>query len=127
VIEVRQKPPDHDPRESLTMRLHIDSKAYRYTLSKAFEPKVDRTTGAVAVDRDTGRSLQIGQLVAIGPLGAEILGVTIAADAPITIALGDPVNVTGLIAIPWATKEGEVRVAFRAESVTPALSSTKAA
>jgi hypothetical protein len=109
------------------MELPIKESAYgRITVSRGFEPKVDRETGAVRIDKESNRPLQVGQLVAYGPNGAEILSVTVAAEQPPKVSPGQDVTVHGLMAIPWATREGNVRVSYRAESVTPTASSRAA-
>jgi hypothetical protein len=100
------------------MELPIRESAYdRWTLSRVFEPKVDKETGAVRLDRDSSLALHVGQLVAYGPNGAEILSVTGAAEQPPKLSPGQDVTVTGLVAIPWATREGVVRVSYRAQAV----------
>lgn len=108
------------------LRLLIKETAYKFQLSRAFEPKVDRETGLIRMDRESGKQLHIGEMVGFGPAGAEVFVVTIAADSAPKIGLGDPITVTGLVAMPWTTKEGDLRVAFRAESVAP-LSASRAA
>ena len=100
------------------MELPIRESAYhRFSVSRAFEPKVDKETGAVRLDRDSSLALHAGQLVAYGPNGAEILSVTVAAEQPPKLSPGQDVTVSGLMAIPWATREGVVRVSYRAQSV----------
>jgi hypothetical protein len=100
------------------MELPIKESAYaRYQVGQAFVPKVDKETGAVRLDRDSSLALHVGQLVAYGPNGAEILSVTVAAEQPPKLSPGQDVTVTGLVAIPWATREGTVRVSYRAQSV----------
>jgi len=109
------------------MELPVRESAYhRFSVSRAFEPKVDKETGAVRLDRDSGRTLQAGQLVAYGPSGAEILSVTVAAEQPPKLSPGQDVTVSGLVAIPWATREGTVRVSYRAQSVQPVATSKAA-
>lgn len=105
------------------MRLLIKESAYRFTMSRAFEPKVDRETGAIRMDKETGLSLQAGEIVGFGPSGAEIFSVTVAADQPPKGAPGDSITLVGLVAIPWTTQEGQIRVSYRAQSVAPAMSS----
>ena len=102
------------------MEVPVRESAYaRMTVSRVFEPKVDRETGAVRLDRESNLTLYVGQLVAYGPNGAEILSVTVAAEQPPKLSPGQDVTVTGLVAIPWVTREGSVRVSYRAESVQP--------
>ena len=109
------------------MEVPVRESAYaRMTVSREFEPKVDRETGGVRLDRESGRALHVGQLVAYGPNGAEIFGVTVAAEQPPRLSPGQDVTVTGLVAIPWVTREGSVRVSYRAESVQ-AVAAHKAA
>jgi hypothetical protein len=101
----------------------VDIKALgRLTSARTFEPKVDRETGLVKTEKDTGRTQFAGQLVAFAEGGAMILPITVAAETAPKIAPGQDVIVTGLIAIPWATSEGSVRIAYRAASIQPASS-----
>jgi hypothetical protein len=100
------------------MQLQIDVRAYDpWTVSREFVPKVDKETGVVQLDRDSGLPLHLGQLVGYGPNGAEIFSVTVAAEQPPKLSLGQNVTVSGLTANPWVTKEGTVRVSYRAQSV----------
>jgi hypothetical protein len=109
------------------MKVPVRESAYdRWTLSRQFEPKVDKETGVVQLDRESNVALHVGQLVAYGPNGAEILSVTVAAEQPPKLSPGQDVTVSGLVAIPWATREGTVRVSYRAESVQ-AVAAHKAA
>lgn len=108
------------------MRLFIKETDLRYEVSKAPEPKVDRETGAQRHDRESSLPLWLVQLGVKGPHGLEVINVTVAAASSPKVSVDDRVAVTGLEAIPWATREGSVRIAWRAESITP-LTASKAA
>jgi hypothetical protein len=110
------------------MEIPVDFTVYdRLTSSRPFDVKVDFKTGAIKTDVETGRTVYSGQLVAFGPRGAEILPISVASDGPPKVQPGQDVIVSGLVAIPWVTKEGAVRVSYRAESVSVLGSAVKVA
>src|SRR3954452_11657554 len=101
------------------MRLYIDTSkaASGFMVSRAFEPKVDITTGRIKTDRTTGQELCTIQLMALDERGGEVITVTVAG-AVREIPVMTPVSVVELEAIPW-NNNGRSGVAFRAASVTP--------
>ena len=105
--------------------LKLDLAGVTATVSKAAEPKVDFETGAVQVDKETGQELSILQVILMGAFGASVISVKVAGEPP-KVTPGQQVTIRGLEVIPWA-KGDQVRLAFRAESITPAAGSSKAA
>jgi hypothetical protein len=97
------------------MQLRIDTEGVAFFCTKPPEPKVDFETGVVKADRDSGEHLWRTQLAAVDPTGGEIVQVTVAGEPQ--VAVGAPVQVTGLVAIPW-TQGDRSGVAFRAERIT---------
>jgi len=97
------------------MQLRIDTEGVAFFCTKPPEPKVDFETGVVKADRDSGEHLWRTQLAAVDPTGGEIVQVTVAGEPH--VAVGAPVQVTGLVAIPW-TQGDRSGVAFRAERIT---------
>jgi len=112
-------------RKPKRFQLLLDMTGITVTVSREPEPKVDLETGAVQFDRDTGEALSLVQLVLMGTFGAEVIRVKVAGDPP-KVSPGQQVTVTGLEAIPWA-KGDQARLAWRADSIKPVASSSKAA
>ncbi len=106
------------------MRLLIDTSNVTFTVSRAFEPKMDNQTGRQKTDRNTGAELYTMQLVAIDEKGAEVIVVTVAGPQR-DVPTGTPVAVVELEAIPWNTNNGRSGVAYRAASITPIAAAGK--
>jgi len=96
------------------MKLRLDIAGVGFFCTRAPEPKVDFETGAVRTDRDSGETLWRVQVAALDASGGEILAVTVPGEPD--VAIGSPVQVTGLVAIPWSQGDRS-GVAYRAESV----------
>jgi hypothetical protein len=96
------------------MQLRIDTEGVAFFCTKPPEPKVDFETGVVKADRDSGEHLWRTQLAAVDPTGGEIVQVTVAGEPQ--VAVGAPVQVTGLVAIPG------LRVIARAWRFAPSAS-----
>lgn len=105
-------------------RIRVKTADYKWMLSKAFEPKVEYESGVIKVDKATGFTVHVGEVVGFGPDGAEVFPVAVVAEHAPKAAVGDTVTITGLVAMPWLTKEKELRISFRAESVAPASATT---
>lgn len=95
------------------MRLNIDTSGVQFFCTRAPEARTDRDTGAPRMDRETGLPLWQVQLAALDSTGGEVLAVTVAGQPE--IAVGSPVTVQGLYAIPW-TQGDRSGVAYRAAS-----------
>lgn len=97
------------------MRLKINTESVTFLATRAAELRVDRETGAVRTDRDSGRELWQVQVAALDESGGEVLVVSVAGQpAPLTVGL--PVAIDGLVAIPWSMGERS-GVAYRAEGI----------
>jgi len=96
------------------MRLRLDIAGVGFFCTRDPEPKVDFETGAVRVDRESGETLWRVQVAALDASGGEILTVTVPGEPE--VAIGSPVQVKGLVAIPWSQGERS-GVAYRAESL----------
>jgi hypothetical protein len=106
------------------MRLEIKTEGVDFVVSRLPVPKSDGD-GRQKADRETGELLFTTELVAMDDSGAEVIRVTTAGNAP-EVTLRQLVQVVGLIAVPWAI-DGRSGVAFRADTVTPAKTTTRAA
>ena len=96
------------------MRLKLDIAGVGFFCTRNPEPKVDFETGAVRTDRESGETLWRVQVAALDASGGEILTVTVPGEPE--VAIGSPVQVKGLVAIPWSQGERS-GVAYRAESL----------
>lgn len=99
------------------MRLRINTEGVTFLATRAAELRVDRETGAVRTDRDTGRELWQVQVAALDESGGEVLQVSVVGQ-PANLTVGLPVSVDGLVATPWSMGERS-GVAYRAESIRP--------
>lgn len=96
------------------MRLNIDTSGVQFFCTRAPQARTDRDTNVPRMDRETGLPLWQVQLAALDPTGGEVLAVTVAGQPE--IAVGAPVTVDGLYAIPW-TQADRSGVAYRAASI----------
>jgi hypothetical protein len=96
------------------MQLEIKTDGVEFVVSRAPQPKNDND-GRQKVDRDTGASLHVTELVAMDETGAEVIKVTTAGEPKVTTR--QLVTVAKLVATPWNI-DGRGGVAFRAESIT---------
>lgn len=99
------------------MRLFVDQRPYRYTVSKPPAPKTDQD-GRQRADRNTGELLYTVQLFALDESGSggDVITVTVAGELP-KVTLGQAVTPVELEAIPWA-QNGRNGVAYRAKAIT---------
>ncbi|HEX7321965.1 MAG TPA: hypothetical protein VF299_03375, partial [Mycobacterium sp.] len=67
------------------------------------------------IDKATGQVLWLVQVIALDGTGGEVLAVTVAGEPKVTV--GQPVSVTGLMALPWS-QDGRSGIAYRAEAIT---------
>ena len=105
------------------MKLVVDTQGKTFTVTKGAVEKQDQN-GRQKQDRITGEPLWTVQVMALDETGGEMLNVTVAGQMP-KVAVGTPVGLAELEAIPWATN-GKNGVAFRAKSITT-LGAAKAA
>ncbi|MGI8761054.1 MAG: hypothetical protein ACR2LF_07140 [Jatrophihabitantaceae bacterium] len=96
------------------MRLNIDTSGVQFFCTRAPEARTDRDTGVPRMDREAGLQLWQVQLAALDSTGGEVLGVTVAGQPE--IAVGSPVVVERLYAIPWSQGDRS-GVAYRAASL----------
>ncbi|HWU46114.1 MAG TPA: hypothetical protein VN133_05090 [Humibacter sp.] len=104
------------------MRLKINTEGVSFLATKAAELRVDRETGVVRTDRESGRELWQLQVAALDESGGEVLSVSVAGQ-PANFAVGLPVAIDGLVAIPWSMGERS-GVAYRAEGIRAVDAST---
>ncbi len=97
------------------MILNIDVKGKDFVVTKLPEPKVD-AHGVQREDRFNGLPVWNIQLVATDDDGGEIIHVTVTGTKAPDLEVGDPVEVTGLVAKPWAAN-GRTGVSFKAKTV----------
>ena len=99
------------------MRLRVDtSLVQQFIVSRPPVPKMDRESGRQRADLQTGELLSTVQVLAIDDSGGDVLSITVPGEPK--VAVGQPVRVEGLVAIPWE-QNGRSGVAFRATSVVP--------
>lgn len=96
------------------MKLTIDVSGVQFFCTRAPEARVDRETGAARTDRESGLPLWQVQVAALDSTGGEVLSVTVVGQPE--VAVGSPVTVEGLVAIPWSQGERS-GVAYRAASI----------
>jgi hypothetical protein len=104
-------------------QIPVDTAAAAMMIAQPPQPKVvNRQTGEIATDRDTGVKLMTVNVMFAMEGNAEVLNVTV----PETgvsgdLVMGTPVALTGLIARPWENEfNGQKRhgISFRAVAVT---------
>jgi hypothetical protein len=93
------------------MKLYVDTKDKQVTVSRAPEEKKDQN-GKQKSERDTGRLMWSTQVFVLDEEGGQVLSVTTAGEKP-EVKVGQPVTLSKLEALPWATN-GKNGVAFRA-------------
>jgi hypothetical protein len=109
------RPATTDLEEQHTMQLESRLRAWEFVVSRAPQPKNDND-GRQKVDRDTGASLHVTELVAMDDTGAEVIKVTTAGEPRVTTR--QLVTVVKLVATPWNI-DGRGGVAFRAGRSSP--------
>jgi len=98
------------------MRLPV-STAGMTLIVGGIEPVVDRSTGAVRIDRESGRPLFTVHVMAVSAGGAkpEQWPVRVSGE-PSGFGVGSTVRVTNLVAVTWEMEDRH-GLSFRAESV----------
>jgi hypothetical protein len=82
------------------MKSRIDTSGTTFVCTRAPEPRTAFDTGQPKIDQPTGLPLWLAQLMALDSFGGEVIAVTVARDPKITV--GQPVQVEGLVALPWS-------------------------
>lgn len=104
-------------------QIPVDTATAQVMAAGAAEPKVNRQTGEVQTDRETGaRLMTVNVMFALEGNAPEILSITVP-DTGLTgeLTMGTPLALTGLVARPWENDfNGQRRhgIAFRAIAVT---------
>jgi len=96
------------------MKLIINTTGVQFFCTRAPEPRTAFDTGAARMDKETGLPLWQVQVAALDPSGGEVLNITVAGEPEVSV--GSPVQVQGLVAIPWAQGDRS-GVAYRAASL----------
>lgn len=96
------------------VKLNIDTTGVQFFCTKDAQARTDRETGAPRVDRETGEPQWQVQVAALDSTGGEVLTVTV--NGRPEVAVGCPVAIEGLVAIPWSQGDRS-GVAFRASSI----------
>jgi hypothetical protein len=96
------------------MKLNIDTTGVTFFCTREPQARTDRDTGAPRVDRETGEAQWQVQVAALDATGGVVLMVTIAGRPD--VAVGSPVAVEELVAIPWSQGDRS-GVAYRAASI----------
>jgi hypothetical protein len=107
----------HNNQEKQPMKLKLDTTGVSFVCTRSPEQRIAFDTGQPKVDRETGKPLWQVQLMALDVTGADVIAVTVPGDPNITV--GQPAQVEGLIALPWA-QDGRNGVAFRADALRAA-------
>jgi hypothetical protein len=106
------------------MKLYVDTSTKQVTVSREPAEKLEQN-GRQKVERGTGRPMWSTQVFVLDDDGGEVIAITTAGERP-NVKVGQPVTVSKLEALPWATN-GRNGVAFRAlEIKAVALSAAKA-
>jgi hypothetical protein len=114
------------------VKLKLETSEIEFQACGPFAPRLDKE-GVHRRDKDSRLALWAVELVAWssgeGRGQTETILVTVAAEAPPSLNQMDWVTVHGLTAIPWVPDNGSrsVRIAYRADSVTPMAESMKKA
>jgi hypothetical protein len=108
------------------MKLYVDTSAKQVTVTKEPAEKTEQN-GRQKTERNTGRPMWSTQVFVLDDDGGEVLTITTAGERP-NVKVGQPVFLSKLEALPWATN-GRNGVAFRAEEIktAPGMSSVKQA
>ena len=93
------------------MKLYVDTSNKQVTVTKESVEKTDQNNRQ-KTERETGRPMWSTQVFVLDEDGGDILTVTTAGERP-NVKVGQPVTLSKLEALPWATN-GKSGVAFRA-------------
>ena len=96
------------------MKLNINTTNVTFLCTRQAEQRTDRDTGVVRLDKETSLPLWQVQVAALDASGGEVLAVTVAGEPAVTV--GAPVQVEGLVAIPWSQGDRS-GVAYRAAAI----------
>jgi hypothetical protein len=96
------------------MKLYVDTSAKQITVTLEPVEKKDQN-GRQRTERDTGRLMWSTQVFVLDDNGGEVITVTTAGERP-NVKVGQPVTLSKLEALPWATN-GRNGVAFRASEI----------
>ncbi len=106
------------------MKLIISTDGKQVTVSREAVEKTEQN-GRQRQERGTGRLMWSTQVFVLDDDGGEVITVTTAGEKP-NVKVGQPVSLSKLEALPWATN-GRNGVAFRAEEIkTAGLAAVKA-
>ena len=106
------------------MKLIMDTDAKQVTVSREAVEKTEQN-GRQRQERGTGLRMWSTQVFVLDDDGGEVITVTTAGERP-NVKVGQPVSLSKLEALPWATN-GRNGVAFRAEEIkTAGLAAVKA-
>jgi len=106
------------------MKLIISTTDKQVTVSREAVEKTEQN-GRQRQERGTGRLMWSTQVFVLDDDGGEVITVTTAGERP-NVKVGQPVSLSKLEALPWATN-GRNGVAFRAEEIKAAgLAAVKA-
>jgi hypothetical protein len=94
------------------MKLYVDISTKQVTVSRESVEKTEQN-GRQKTERGTGRPMWSTQVVVLDDDGGEVIAITTADEKP-NVKVGQPVSVSKLEALPWATN-GRNGVAFRAQ------------
>jgi hypothetical protein len=108
------------------MKLYVDTSAKQVTVTRDPVEKTDQN-GRQRTERGTGRPMWSTQVMVLDDDGGEVIAITTAGEKP-NVRVGQPLTVSKLEALPWATN-GRNGVAFRAEEIkaAPGMASVKSA
>ena len=96
------------------MKLIVDTIGKQVTVSREAVEKTEQN-GRQRQERGTGRLMWSTQVFVLDDDGGEVITVTTAGERP-NVKVGQPVSLSKLEALPWATN-GRNGVAFRAEEI----------
>jgi hypothetical protein len=97
------------------MELNIDLSGKELVVTKNPEPKLDHN-GVQRPDKQTGDPIWSTQVVVTDHTGGEVIKIATKGEAGPDVEVGDEVEVTRLVAIPWATN-GRSGIAYRADRI----------
>ncbi len=106
------------------MKLFLQTDAKQITVTLEPVEKKDQN-GRQRTERDTGRPMWSTQVFVLDDDGGEVITVTTAGERP-NVKVGQPVSLSKLEALPWATN-GRSGVAYRASEIKTAMSSVRSA
>jgi hypothetical protein len=106
------------------MKLFLDTSAKQITVTLEPVEKKDQN-GRQRTERDTGRPMWSTQVFILDDDGGEVIAVTTAGERP-NVKVGQPVSLSKLEALPWATN-GRSGVAYRAIEIRSGMASVKTA